>query len=67
LGAALAARAVGLDEYLARPVSRAALIAAVEAALSARGLRLEDDAWTPAEQALTARLVAERYQPLPLD
>jgi lipoate---protein ligase len=66
LGAALHARAVGLDEYLARPVSRAAIIAAVEAALSARGLTLEDDAWTPAEQDLTARLIAERYQPLAL-
>ena len=66
LTTALAARAVGLDEYMARPVSRDALIAAVEAALAARGLTLEDDAWTPAEQALTARLIAERYQPLAL-
>ena len=58
---------MGLDEYMARPISRAAIIAAVEAALSARGLVLQDDAWTPAEQALTERLIAERYQPLALD
>jgi lipoate-protein ligase A len=64
LTAALARRAAGLEDYLAGLVSPEAVIAAVEAALSAHGLVLQDGDWTPEEQALTERLMAQRYQPL---
>lgn len=64
LTAALAARAVGLDAVAPRPLTRDAIIAAVEAALADYGLIPGDASWTPTEQELTARLVGARYQRL---
>ncbi len=60
----LEARVTGLQEAAGRPIAFAAVIAAVESALTAQGLVPADDAWTPEERAATTRLLAERYRPI---
>ncbi len=44
----------------------AAFIGALESAFAARGLLLQDDAWTPSERDRAAHALAERYVPLDL-
>ncbi len=61
---ALEERVIGLDGVLARPPARHEIIGAFEHALTAHDLEPVDSAWTPAEKATTARLLAERYRPL---
>jgi len=64
LVAALEERVVGLDGVMARPPACQEIIGAFERALTGHGLEPVDSAWTPAEKATTARLLAERYRPL---
>ncbi len=64
LTAALEERVVGLDGVMARPPACHEIISAFERALTGHGLEPVDSAWTPAEKATTARLLAERYRPL---
>lgn len=66
LSAALATRAIGLDDGAARKLPQSAIIDAVESRLIAHGLRPEASEWTPAEQALARQLVSEKYQPISL-
>lgn len=65
LAAALAERAVGLNDAGAT-VAAPALIAAVEQSLGRWRLALVDDEMTPAEREAAAHLARERYQPLAL-
>lgn len=64
LAAALATRAVGIEDVTGQTVAYEAIIAAVEDALAARGLVLDDADWTPDEAAAIDRLCAEKYRPL---
>lgn len=66
LSAALAARAVGLNDGSAVAIAAPSLVMAVEQALSQGGLGLVDDELTPAEREAAAQLAHERYQPLAL-
>jgi len=62
--AALEERVVGLDRVMARPAACHEIIGALEHALGAHGLEPVDSAWTLAEKATMAWLLAERYRPL---
>ncbi len=64
LAVALRERAIGLDDARNGQGSYRDLIAAVETALTARGLILHDSAWTREEGARAAILLSERYAPL---
>lgn len=61
LVAALAERAIGLNDGAAQSVTCAEIVAAVDAALDARGLSLADASWTPAELDATSQLCSQRY------
>ncbi len=67
LVAALEDRVAGLDEVMERPPTDRTyheISAAFERALAGHGLAPVDSDWTPAEQDVCVRLLAERYRPL---
>jgi hypothetical protein len=65
LVADLRARTVGLDELAGRAVTAREVVAAFEAALSARlGIRLSPGAWLAEEEATARRLCVVEFTPL---